>query len=81
MKELSLSSLYGAIEDIVSIEPIFCSDGGIYFVAETETVVGGSATGQDNYFFFGGKKAYDYILCCVDIETGELTQIHSWHRE
>ncbi len=78
--ELPLSSVYEQFDGVVNVEPIFCSDGGVYFVAEAETVVGSGETDQDNWFLAGGKKKYDYILCRADIETGEIEVIIDWER-
>ena len=78
--ELPLQAVYHRFDGIVNVEPVFCSDGGLFFVAEAETVIGGDATGQDNYSFMGGKKKYDYILCRADIETGDIEVITDWER-
>ncbi len=80
VRELPLSALYGDVDGIVNVEPIFCSGGEIYFVAEAETVIDSDPAGENGYFQFGGKKKYDYILCCVNIETGEIIQLIDWER-
>ena len=81
VKELPLASLYGEFPDIVNVEPVFCANGEIWFVAEQEHSTGQTGTAQGGFLPVGGVKTYDYTLCCVNIETGKITQIINWHRE
>ena len=81
VKELPLASLYGEFPDIVNVEPVFYSGGEIWFVAEQEHTTGQTGTAQGGFLPFDGVKTYDYTLCCVNIETGEITQITNWHRD
>ncbi len=79
--ELSLSDVYEEIDGLTNVEPIFCSDGEIFFVAESEHATGETGTVQDGFLPFGGVKTYDYTLYRVDIKTGEIKQLINWHRE
>ena len=81
VKELPLASLYGECPDIVNVEPVFCANGEIWFVAEQEHATGQTGTAVGGFLPVGGVKTYDYTLCCVNIETGEITQIINWHRD
>lgn len=68
VKELSLKELYEEISDIGVCKPVFCSGNDIYFLVDATTwndYINGIATPNTNL-----------ILCCVDIETGDITQVY-----
>ena len=69
IKELSLKSLYDQFDSLESCKLVFCSGSDIYFVADAsvQTWSGGVGTMLRNR-----------VLCCVNIETGEITQIYNW---
>ena len=69
IKELSLKPLYDQFGTLESCKLAFCSGSDIYFVADasTQSWSGGVGTMHRNM-----------NLCCVNIETGEITQIYNW---
>ena len=69
-KELSLKSLYEDIESLNHIQLAFCSDNDIYFVVDATTMTGQAGIGFTHH--------NNLILCCVNINTGEVTQIYNW---
>ena len=69
VKELSLKSLYDKFDTLESCELVFCSGSDIYFVADASTKVWSGNV---------GKKEGNFILCCINIETGEITQIYNF---
>ena len=69
VKEVSLKPLYQEIEGITKCDLAFCDRTEIYFVADASTKVWSGNVGTTNW---------NRILCCVNIETGEITQIHNW---
>ena len=69
VKELSLKSLYDAYDELTKCELALCSGTNIYFTADASTKIWSGNVGTMNR---------NRILCCVNIETGEITQIHNW---
>ena len=69
VKEVSLKSLYGEIDGIKHCEMVFCSGNEIYFVADASAQTWSSGSGTMNW---------NRALCCVNIETGEITRIYNW---
>ena len=68
VKELSLKSLYDQFDTLESCELAFCSGSDIYFVADAGTMSWSGSVGTKNSY---------YILCCVNIDSGEITQIYN----
>lgn len=71
IKELSLKDLYKKNSKIEHISLLFCSGNDIYFLVDASTwndPVNGIASPNTNL-----------ILCCADIESGELTQVYGWN--
>lgn len=68
-KELSLKELYDKFDTLTHCALAFCSGGNIYFVADasTRSWSGGVGTMQGNL-----------NLYCVNIDTGEFTQVYNW---
>ncbi len=69
--ELSLKSLYERLDTLTHCELAFCSGEDIYFVADASTWserVNGASHIIPNR-----------ILCCVNIESGNITQLYNWH--
>ena len=69
VKELSLKSLYDAYDALTKCELAFCSGSEIYFMADASTKVWSGNVGTMDW---------NRVLCCVNIETGEITQIFNW---
>ena len=69
IEELSLKSLYDEFEALKHCALAFCSGDDIYFIADASTKkwTDGSAQTQ-----------WNQILCCINIESGEITQIYNW---
>ncbi len=71
VKELSLKDLYKKNSKIEHISLLFCSGNDIYFLVDASTwndPIDGIASPNTNL-----------ILCCADIESGELTQVYGWN--
>lgn len=71
VRELSLKDLYKNNSRIDHISLLFCSGNDIYFLVDATTwndPIDGIASPNTNL-----------ILCCADIESGELTQVYSWN--
>lgn len=71
IKELSLKDLYKKNSKIEHSSLLFCSGNDIYFLVDASTwndPVNGIASPNTNL-----------ILCCADIESGELTQVYGWN--
>lgn len=71
VKELSLKDLYEDVDDIGLCQPVFCAENEIYFLVNATTwndYINGIATPNTNL-----------ILCCIEIETGNITQVCSWN--
>ena len=68
--ELSLDALNSEIGEISACDIVFCSGNSIYF-----TVDAGKMSAPVNGF---SSKINNEFLCCVNIETGEITQICNW---
>lgn len=71
VKELSLKSLYEKNEDLTTCKLCFCTGGNIYFLADAGT--------WSDRVGAASHKIDELTLCCVNIETGEITQIYNWH--
>ena len=69
VKEVSLKPLYQELAGLETCYPVFCSGTDIYFVADASTKVWSGNVGTMDW---------NRILCCVNIETGEITQIYNW---
>ena len=69
VKELSLKSLYDVYDELTKCELAFCSGSDIYFLADASTKSWSGNVGTTNW---------NRVLCCVNIETGEITQIINW---
>ena len=69
IKEVSLNPLYQEIEGITKCDLVFCSGSEIYFMADASTKVWSGNVGTMDW---------NLVLCCVNIETGEITQIYNW---
>lgn len=70
-RELSLKDLYKKNSKIEHISLLFCSGKDIYFLVDATTwndPIDGIASPNTNL-----------ILCCADIESGELTQVYGWN--
>lgn len=70
IKELSLKTLYDEFDTLTHCSLTFCTGGNIYFLADASTwsdPAGGVSHIISNR-----------ILCCINIETSEITQIYSW---
>ena len=70
IKELSLKTLYDEFDTLAHCALTFCTGDNIYFLADASTwsdPAGGVSHIISNR-----------ILCCVNIETGKITQIYSW---
>ena len=70
IKELSLKSLYDKFDTLESYKLLFCSGGDIYLLADATT-----RTGEVGVGFTYNR---NLTLCCVNIDTGEITQIYNW---
>lgn len=71
VKELSLNDLYKNNSDIELCQPVFCSGNDLYFLVDATTwndPINGVSSPNTNL-----------ILCCVDIETGNITQVYGWN--
>lgn len=71
VKELSLAALSEYADEIEHCEMLFCSGDEIYFLADAgawSDPVNGVST-----------RDIDLILCCVSIDSGEITQIYRWN--
>ena len=64
-----MKSLYEQFDTLESCKLAFCSGSDIYFVADASVQSWSSGVGKMNW---------NLNLCCVNIETGEITQIFSW---
>lgn len=69
-KELSLKALYDKADTITHCELAFSTGSDIYFIADASTQ-GGLVNGTVPHY-------RDLLLCCVNIGTGEITQIYNW---
>ena len=69
-KELSLKSLYQEIGGVNHIQLSFISGNDIYFIVDASTMTGEAGIGFAHH--------RSLILYCVNIETGEITQIYNW---
>lgn len=69
IKEVSLEPLYQELEGLKTCYLAFCSGSEIYFMADASTKVWSGNVGTMDWNRF---------LCCVNIETGEITQIYNW---
>ena len=69
VKEVSLKPLYQELAGLETCYLAFCSGTDIYFVADASTKVWSGNVGTTNW---------NLVLCCVNIETGEITQIYNW---
>lgn len=70
-KEISLKELYDKNSKIEHCEMISISENDIYFLVDATTwnkPIGGISSPDVNL-----------ILCCADIETGEITEVYSWN--
>lgn len=70
LKEISLKELSRS-NQIEHCQPVFCSGNDIYFMVDADTWtdrVNGVASRNINQ-----------ILCCADIESGEITQVYGWN--
>lgn len=70
IKELSLQSLYDKYDTISHCAPTFLSGEDIYFLADCTVwgaYVGGMSHPEGNM-----------VLCCINIESGEITEILTW---
>lgn len=81
VKTLPLDSVFEQFEDVENIEPLFCGDGEVWFVAEAVHSTGEMGTPQEGFLPFGGVKTYDYIVCRLNIDTGEIAEVYREHRE
>lgn len=79
--ELSLGSLYEELPDLDDIAPVFIDDNEIWFVTQETHYTGDTGVMQGGFLPVGGVKTYDFTLCCVNINSGEITRVNSWHRE
>lgn len=70
VKEISLKEL-SRNNQIEHCQPVFCSGNDIYFMVDA-----GTWTGQVNGV---ASRNINLILCCADIETGEITQVYGWN--
>lgn len=71
VKEISLQDLYEAISDIGLCQGVFISENEVYFMVNATTwndFVNGIAAPNTNL-----------ILCCANIQTGDITQVCSWN--
>lgn len=71
VKELSLKDLYKNNSAIEHCQPLFCSENDIYFLVDATTwndPINGVSSPNLNL-----------VLCCVDIETGDITQVYGWN--
>ena len=68
--ELSLDALNSEIGEISHCSIVFCSGNNIYI-----TVDAGKMSAPVNGF---SSKINNEFLCCISIETGEITQIYNW---
>ena len=69
-KELSLKSLYEEINGVNHIQLSFFSGDDIYFIVDATTMTGEAGVGFAHHS--------SLILCCVNIGSGEITQIYNW---
>ena len=69
VKEVSLKPLYQELAGLETCYLAFCSGTDIYFVADASTKVWSGNVGTTNW---------NLVLCCVNIETGKITQIYNW---
>ena len=69
VKEVSLKPLYQELAGLETCYLAFCSGTDIYFVADASTKVWSGNVGTMDW---------NLVLCCVNIETGEITQIFNW---
>ena len=69
VKEVSLKPLYQELEGLGTCYLVFCSGTDIYFMADASTKSWSGNVGTTNW---------NRVLCCVNIETGEITQIINW---
>ena len=71
VKEISLNDLYKNNSDIELCQPVFCSGNDLYFLVDATTwndPINGVSSPNTNL-----------VLCCVDIETGDITQVYGWN--
>lgn len=69
-RALPLTALFDVVDGITGFSPLFVSGDEIYFVADA-----GAWGDIKNGVQYEDKMD---ILCCVNIDTGEITQIFSW---
>ena len=69
IKEVSLKPLYQELAGLETCYLAFCSGSEIYFMADASTKVWSGNVGTMDW---------NLVLCCVNIETGEITQIYNW---
>ncbi len=70
IKELSLEALYGRVDTITHCGLAFSTGRDVYFIADAGTQ-GGLVNGEVPHY-------RNLFLCCVNIDTGRITQIYNW---
>ena len=75
VRELSLQSLYDEVEDLLHIQPVCCTGDDFYFEANT---VSSEETTDTQNIWSGSHRVRGHILCCLDLNTGEITQIYNY---
>ena len=77
--ELDLKSLYDELDPLNHIQLAFCSGDEVYFLADATRQGGlGESTQVGDVMGSAMKQYRKYVLYCVSISTGEITEIDTW---